>query len=92
MAVIHISEEEAAKNLGSLVTRAAQGDDIVIDGPTSSAKLVAHGRPKPRSGAEILAILESLPGERGVMDADFARDVRQFRENHPESLDGSKWD
>jgi hypothetical protein len=41
MAVIHIPEEEAAKTLGSLVTRAAQRDEIVINGPSPSAKLVA---------------------------------------------------
>jgi hypothetical protein len=92
MAVIHIPEEEAAKNLGSLVTRASRGDEIVIDGPSTSARLVANGPPKTRTGAEILEIYDNLPGERGVMDEDFARDVMEFRRRHPESLDSSKWD
>jgi hypothetical protein len=92
MAVIHISEEEAAKELGSLVKRVSQGDEFVIDGPTSSAKLVPNGPPTARTGAEIIAILEGLPGVRGVMDEDFARDIMDFRKRHPESLDGSKWD
>jgi len=92
MAVIHIPEEEAAKTLGSLVTRAAQGDEIVINGPSSSAKLVANGPIRSRTGAEILAMYDNLPGERGFMDEDFARDVMEFRKRHPEGLDSTRWD
>ena len=92
MSVVHITEEEAAKNLGSLVTRASQGDEIVIAGPTSSARLISNGPLLGRTGAEIIAILDTLPDVRGVMDDDFARDVMDFRKRHPESLDGSKWD
>ena len=92
MAVIHIPEEEAAKELGSLINRASRGDEFVIDGPTSSARLVSNGPHKARTGAEIIAILDSLPDVSGVMDDDFARDVMEFRKRHPESLDSSKWD
>jgi hypothetical protein len=92
MAVIHIPEEEAVKDFDSVLTKHHAGDGIVIDGPASSAKLVANGRPKVRTVADILEIYDNLPGERGVMDEDFARDVLEFRKRHPESLDSSKWD
>jgi hypothetical protein len=92
MAVIHIPEEEAAKNLKSVLARAELGEDIAIDGSNSSFRLVPSTRRSPRSGTEILKMFADLPGERGIMDEDFARDVRSFREGHPESLDSSKWD
>jgi antitoxin (DNA-binding transcriptional repressor) of toxin-antitoxin stability system len=92
MAVIHIPEEEATKDLKALLARVAQGDEFVIDGATTSFRLVPSTPMKPRTGAEMLEILANLPGERGVMDEDFARDVRSFREGHPESLDSSRWD
>jgi hypothetical protein len=92
MSVIHIPEEEAVKDPGSLVARASQGDEFVIDGPTSSARLVSNGPPKARTGAEIIAILDGLPDVSGVMDDDFARDVMEFRKRHPESLDATRWD
>ncbi len=92
MAAIHIPEAEAAKDLRLVLARAEQGEEIVIDSPTASFRLSRATPIKPRSGAEILKAFASLPGERGVMDEDFARDVRSLRERHPESLDSSKWE
>jgi hypothetical protein len=88
MAVVHIPEEEAAKDLKSLLARALRGEDVVIDASSASVRLVPE--PKRRTAAEALAILKELPGERAEMDEDFARDVMNFRKRHPESL-GSKW-
>jgi hypothetical protein len=92
MAVIHIPEEEASKDLSALLKKVALGDEVVIDGAATSARLIQEKIPRGRTVAQMRAILESLPGERGYMDEDFARDVLNFRKRHPESLDGSKWD
>jgi len=92
MAVIHIPEEEAAKDLGALLEKVALGDEIVIDGKSNSVRMVSDSPPKPRSGKEILAFFAKRGGERGVIDEDFAKDVASFREAHPESLDSTKWD
>jgi len=91
MSVIHIPAEEASKDLDDLMSKALRGDEVLIEGSTAYFKLVPHG-PIPRTGAEILARIAARPGPRGIMDPDFARDIRSFRERHPESLDGSKWD
>ncbi len=91
MAVIHIPEAEAAKDLGSLMKKVALGDEIVIDGASVSARLVPD-KPVLRTGAEIRKRLDAMSGPRSVMTPDFADDIRSFRERHPESLDGSKWD
>jgi len=91
MAVIHIPEEEAARDLSSLLARVAEGDEIVIEGPHHSARLVFEESPKARSGTEILKILARLP-RRSPVDDEFAHDVMSFRERHSEPLDSSKWD
>jgi antitoxin (DNA-binding transcriptional repressor) of toxin-antitoxin stability system len=92
MAVIHIPEEEAAKDLGNLLARVTRGDEIVIDGATTSVRLIPEGSPKGRTGAEMLAILNSLPGERAVIDDDFAADI-EFAMNRMRSLPrNSPWD
>jgi len=91
MAVIHIPEEEAAKTLSDLIKRVRLGEEFVIDGSNSSARLVAD-IPRGRTAAEMIAILDKLPGEREVMDEDFARDVRSFRERHSGESLGAKWE
>jgi hypothetical protein len=92
MAVIHIPEAEAARDLGSLMKKVALGDEIIIDGTTSSARLVLEPKVRLRTVGEALAVLDALPGERAHMDADFARDIRSFRERHAGESLGQKWD
>jgi hypothetical protein len=91
MAVIHIPEAEAGKDLGSLMKKAALGDEVLIEGATSYFRLVPD-KPILRTGKEILERLAALPGPRPVMDADFAADVRNFRERHAGESFGDKWD
>jgi hypothetical protein len=91
MAVIHIPEEEAAKDLGSLMKKAALGDEILIEGTTENFRLVPD-RPRLRTGAEILERLAAIPGSPAVMDTDFANDIRNFRERHASESFGDKWD
>jgi hypothetical protein len=90
MAVVHITEEEAVKDFADVLSRIDEGNAVVIERKGSQLELVL--RPRMRTVKESLAILDALPGERGFMDEEFARDVRKFRERHPESLDSSKWD
>ncbi|HZL25928.1 MAG TPA: hypothetical protein VFC39_05305 [Acidobacteriaceae bacterium] len=94
MAVLHISEEEAVKDFGSVLSKVDDGYEIVVDRPGPSVTIKGVGLPPARTIAEGLAILEEREklGVLGVMDEDFANDVRKFRERHPESLDSSKWD
>jgi hypothetical protein len=86
MSVIHIPEAEAAKDIGSVLERVGRGEEIVIDRAAASVRLLPESKFTPRTLKEMIAILESLPGQRGVVDADFAADARSFRERHPEGL------
>jgi hypothetical protein len=90
MSVVYIPEEEALKDFAVVLSRIDEGQRVVIDRQGSQLELVPKYR--LRTVKEALAILDALPGERGVMDPEFARDVRNFRERHRESLDSSKWD
>jgi len=90
MSVIHISEEEAVRDFADVLSHVDEGNGVVIERKDSQLELVP--RPRMRTVKESLAILDALPGERGFMDEEFARDVRNFRARHPESLDSSKWD
>ena len=86
MATIHISEEEAAKDLAGLIDRVREGAEVAIE---RDAKVVAILRDaatefKPRTLGEALAILEEIQRKRGsvsVMDEDFAADMREIIAN-----------
>jgi hypothetical protein len=91
MAVIHIPEEEAAKDLAGLMKKAALGDEILIEGSMANFRLVPD-KPVLRTGAEILKRLAAMPGPPAVMDPDFANDIRSFRERHAGESLGDKWD
>ncbi|MDQ2925322.1 MAG: hypothetical protein M3R43_07195 [Acidobacteriota bacterium] len=75
MSVINISEEEATNNFGPVLKKLTVGDTVVIDSAAGHIELLAT-RGRGRTVAEALEILKALPGERGVMDDEFAADVR----------------
>jgi hypothetical protein len=91
MAVIHIPEEEAAKDLSSLMKKVALGDEILIEGKMANFRLLPD-KPRLRTGAEILERLAAIPGPPAVMDEEFANDIRSFRERHAGESFGDKWD
>jgi hypothetical protein len=90
MAVIHIPEEKAVKDFGSVLKKHHAGDSIAIDGQNGSVRLVSGPFAEGKTVAEILAYLPE--DSEGVPDRDFAADVAEFRKRHPESLDASRWD
>src|SRR5665213_2421656 len=77
MSVVHISEEEAVRDFAEVLSHIDEGKEVVIERKGSRLELVP--KPRMRTVGEARAILASLPGERGVMDEEFARDVRNFR-------------
>jgi hypothetical protein len=75
MAVIHIPEAEAAKDLGSLMKKAALGDEIIIDGTTTSARLMPQQTSRLRTVGEALLILKER-GNIATGDPGFADDLQ----------------
>jgi len=91
--VLHISEEEAARDFASLMARVREGTEFVIE--AESGKLpVAVLRP---AEPHVRLLSESLRLARehastATLDGDFARDLEAVINSHREPLEPPAWD
>jgi antitoxin (DNA-binding transcriptional repressor) of toxin-antitoxin stability system len=90
--VIHISEEEAARDFAGLLARVRAGAEVVIESKSGKLPVAVIHSPVPprRTISECIALLPA--DSTAVMDADFARDVEAAIESHREPLDPPAWD
>ena len=91
--VIHISEEEAARDFASLMARVRAGVEIVIESDTHPAAVLRAVGPPRRSISESIALAEARTKELGykpVMDAGFAADLEEIIRNR-KPRDTSAW-
>jgi antitoxin (DNA-binding transcriptional repressor) of toxin-antitoxin stability system len=94
--VIHVSDAEAASNLGSLLDRVSAGAEVIIERDSRPVAVVrppeaAHGRLLSESIALAKAHAKEL-GYEPTMDADFAADVEEIINNHRKPLNPPAWD
>jgi antitoxin (DNA-binding transcriptional repressor) of toxin-antitoxin stability system len=91
MAVIHISEAEAARDFAALLARVRAGAEIVIDDDASAAVVlrVADERPVRRLSESLRLAKEH--GSTVTLDGGFAADLEAVVNSHPEPLESS-WD
>jgi len=90
MAVIHISEAEAARNFAGLMARVRAGAEVVIENGTTPIAVMHTPLPPRRSIHECIAL---LPEESAAtIDEDFAKDVQSAIDAHREPLDPPAWD
>lgn len=90
--VIHISEEEAAKDFATLLVRVRAGAEVVIEQgerPVAVLKPVA-ARPG-RLLSESIALAEAH-GSTATLDGDFAADLEAVINSHREPLNPPAWD
>lgn len=81
MAVIHISEADAARDFAGLMARVRAGAEIVIESGTYPAAVLRAAVPPRRSISECIALAkkhEEETGEAPVLDPDFAADVEEI--------------
>lgn len=106
--VVHISEEEAAKDFAGLFERVRAGDRVVVEAPARRGVMlvpeVSEPEPGPvvpsavrvkgRTVAEILERLDKWESVHGVlvMDEGFADDIQAAHERLNQPMDSSKWD
>ena len=90
MAMIHISETEAARDFGGLIARVRTGAEIVIEKDNLPVAVLHSPAPPRRSIEECIALLPE--DSRAVIDEDFARDVEAAVACHPEPLNPPAWD
>ena len=90
--VIHISEEEAARNFADVLARVRAGAEIVIDGHEPVVVSVRPRKPEPgRLLSESIALAEAH-GSTVTLDGDFARDLEAIIDSHREPLNPPAWD
>ena len=88
MAVIHISEAEAARDFRALLARVRAAAEIVIESDAHPAAILRAAEPPRRSISECIALAkkhEEETGEDPVLDPDFAADVEEI------IRDGKPW-
>lgn len=91
MAVIHISEAEAASDFAGLLARVRAGAEIVIDNSDSSPVLLRSAVERP---VRLLSESLRLAREHGspvTLDDGFAQDMEAVLGSHLEPLKSS-WD
>jgi antitoxin (DNA-binding transcriptional repressor) of toxin-antitoxin stability system len=94
MAVIHISEDEAAGDFAGLMARVRAGEEIVIESDSRPVAIIRAASPPRRSISESIALAEARSKELGykpVMDAGFAADMEEIIRNR-KPRDTSAWD
>ena len=90
MAVLHMTEAELARNLASVMDRVQSGEEVVIERNAMPLAVLRAAKPRRRKLSEIMAALpENSPA---ALDADFAKDVQSFIDNHREPLNPPDWD
>lgn len=90
--VIHISEEEAARNFADVLARVRAGAEVVIDGREPIVVAVRPTKPEPgRLLSESVALAEGH-GSTVTLDGDFGRDLETIINSHREPLNPPAWD
>jgi antitoxin (DNA-binding transcriptional repressor) of toxin-antitoxin stability system len=88
--VIHISEEEAARDFAALLVRVRAGAEVVIE---HDSQPIAVVHPAPLARRTISECIALLPEDStATIDPDFAQDVRAAVESHREPLNPPAWD
>jgi len=91
--VIHISEEEAARDFAGLMARVRAGTEVVIE--SESGKLpvavVRPAEPHVRLLSESLRLAKEH-ASTATLDGDFARDLEAAINSRREPLDPPAWD
>jgi antitoxin (DNA-binding transcriptional repressor) of toxin-antitoxin stability system len=90
MAVIHISESEAARDFAGLMARVRAGAEIVIENGSLAVAVLHPPVPVRRSLAECIALLPE--DSSATIDEDFAKDVEEAIAVHREPLNPPAWD
>lgn len=84
MAVTHIPETEAARDLARLLARVRAGEEIVIEREASPDVVLRVAEPRGRLLSESIALAKKHAKELGYeprMDPDFAADLEEIIRN-----------
>jgi len=91
--VIHVSEEEAARDFAGLLALVRAGAEVVIERNKEATAVLHAAAPPLRSISESIALAKKHAEELGYeprMDPDFAADLEEIIRNR-KPRDTSKW-
>jgi antitoxin (DNA-binding transcriptional repressor) of toxin-antitoxin stability system len=94
MAVIHISEAEAARDFAGVLARVRGGAEVVIESNDRPVAVIKSPELPRRTISESIALAEAYEKELGyapVIDEDFAADLEEIIRNR-KPADRSAWD
>jgi antitoxin (DNA-binding transcriptional repressor) of toxin-antitoxin stability system len=90
--VLHISEEEAARNFADVLARVRSGAEVVIDGHEPVVISMRTVKREPgRLLSESIALAETH-GSTVTLDGDFGRDLEDIIDSHREPLNPPAWE
>jgi antitoxin (DNA-binding transcriptional repressor) of toxin-antitoxin stability system len=93
--IIHISEEEAARDFAALLVRVRAGAEVVIEHNSQPVAVVHPTPPVRRSISESIALAKEHAKKLGytpTLDAGFAADLEDVINSHREPLNPPAWD
>lgn len=90
MAVIHISEGDAARDFAGLMAQVRAGAEVIIERDSTPIAVLHTPSPPRRSIQDCIAMLPV--DSRATVDEEFARDVEGIVALHREQLDPPAWD
>jgi antitoxin (DNA-binding transcriptional repressor) of toxin-antitoxin stability system len=89
--VIHISEEEAARDFAGVLARVRAGIEVVIERGKLPMAVVRSAEPGVRLLSESLRLAKEH-ASTATLDGDFARDLEAAINSHREPLHPPAWD
>jgi prevent-host-death family protein len=90
--VIHISEEEAARDFASVLARVRAGAEVLIEKDARPVAVLRPAGSRPgRLLSESIALAEAH-GSTATLDEDFSRDLEAIINSHREPLEPPAWD
>jgi antitoxin (DNA-binding transcriptional repressor) of toxin-antitoxin stability system len=87
--VLHISDVDADRDLGSLLAKVQAGAEVIIEHDAQPVAVLHAPEPKRRRLSECLELLPK--DSTALIDADFARDVEAAVQSHNQPLTPPEW-
>jgi hypothetical protein len=91
MAVVHMTEAEAVKDIAAVLALVRQGIEVLVEQDHRAVAVIRPAQPAGRMISEVIADLKAR-GSNAVMDNDFALDIEEGIKAHREPWNPPSWD
>ncbi len=91
MAIVRMSDEELARDLGAVLARVQEGMEVIIE---RDQQPIAVLSPPKRSGRSIVEILAAARGNKSnvVLNGDFEKDLTVVIEKNSQPWNRREWE